>query len=690
MQIKYFLILTAVFIFNHIVFSQSYYNYELNSIDFNGNIHFSEAELLKIIKSKPSPMWFWVFLDSFTPFGDASIYFDSSKISIDKLALKEFYKANGFFNADISDSIEIDQNSKEINLFYNITENKPFYFGKLKLYGLNNLSEYDFERLWDESITIDSTNRYTEVEVQLNINSVKRYLANNGYVAAHYDRALVTIDTITYHTDVSVYFKPGDKFTISDVVINKTGLSNEQITNKLINEIVGIKLGAVYDQSVVDRSEIRLLKTELFTSVNINPILSDTLNCTLPIEVNCSIGSLNGLSPEIKVDNEFNSFNIGLGLSYTRKNLFGDARKLTLSNSVRLIDITNYNFNNIFKSEDKRDSTFQGVLDLNLKIEQPFFLGKPILTTTEVYFRSQSLKGLTERSYGGAQKFDFEMPYYTFLTFLRPSITIDGANNQINYRDTTRIRITSLTPGIGIELGSSKTNDLQFPTAGYFLFFTPEVFQSTTKIVLSSNYLGKITGSNESSVEGSTYFYRIQTGLSHYMSTNYSKTSVIASKIRIGYIQSFYGTNNNQIPASQLIPPNKTFYAGGSNSIRGWRSRELIPRDTITYIGIPTESNAIRGGTFWLEGSFEFRRKMNQYFGFAIFADYGNTWNSWKDVVLKEFAVTIGAGIRIYTPIAPFRLDFGSKFYNPFDETMIFDKVFLKNIEIHLGIGEAF
>ena len=47
-------------------------------------------------------------------------------------------------------------------------------------------------------------------------------------------------------------------------------------------------------------------------------------------------------------------------------------------------------------------------------------------------------------------------------------------------------------------------------------------------------------------------------------------------------------------------------------------------------------------------------------------------------------------GIRVYTPIAPFRLDFGTKFYDPSDQKMIFKKNFLDNITIHFGIGEAF
>lgn len=671
-------------------FPQSYYDYTLKSINFHGNNSFPKSILITKIESKESPMWFWVFLNSFTPFGDAEVFFDSSNVSVDKIALLDFYHANGFFNVKITPQVNPDTSEKTVELNYFITENKPFFYGKLNLFGLENLSEYDLNRLYNQSITIDSSKRYSEYEVQNNISSIRRFLSNNGYVAAHYDSTVIIIDTVTYRANINVSFQTGDQFTVSELIINKSGVSIDQITDQLIDEIVGIKPGNLYDQSVVDRSEMRLLKTELFTSVNINPIISDTSNKKIPIEVNATIGTLNGLAPEIKADNEFNSFNTGVGISYLRKNFLGDARKLTLATSFRFIDIPNFNFANLFKSPDKRDSTFQGVLDVNLKMEQPYFFGKPILTTTEIYYRSQTLTGLTEKSYGGAQKFDFEMPYYTFLTLLRPNLTLDASNRQIDYKDTSSISITSLTPGFGIELGSSKTDNIQFPTEGYFLFFTPEIFQSRTKISVKRSLPGNSSQSIETSTEGSTYFYRLQTGFSYYLSTNSAKTSIIATKIRGGYIQSFSATNNSLIQPNQLIPPNKTFYAGGSNSIRGWRSRELVPRDTVVYVGLTTESNDIRGGTFWLEGSLEFRRKLNEYFGFAIFADYGNTWNSWKDLVLKGVAVSIGTGIRVYTPIAPFRLDLGTKFYNPIDEKTIFKKKFLQNVEIHFGIGEAF
>ncbi len=693
----FILIIFFVLCISKLSLSQSYYDFELSSINFSGNNFLSTSDLLKNIESKETPMWVWIFLDSFTPFGDEPVYFDSSKISVDKLALKELYRSNGFFNTEVDHEVIVDSSGKSINLNYFIKENGFLTYGNVNLIGLEKLSDYDYGRLLDETYTIDSTKRFSESEVLSNISLIKRFLANNGFVFGGYDSTIVTIDTIRQKTDLSIYFRTGDKHTIGETVINKTGISVEAINNKLITDIADLKPGEIYNQSKIDRSELRLLKTELFTSLEINPLLSDTANLTIPIEVNAGIGSLNQLSPEIKADNEFNSFNLGLGIGYTRKNFFGDARKLTLSTSFRLVDVPNINLGNLFKSGADRDSTYQGVIDINLKMEQPFLFGKPILTTTELYLRNQTLSDYTENSYGLTQRFDVEMPPYSFITLFRPFLTYDVAEredvsranvDEIQYEFTQTF--ISLTPGFGVELGSSKTDDILFPTSGSFLFFTPELFHSRSDIKLVLRRISDQIIQADTNFVGNIYFYRFQTGVSNYLSLSSDKNSVFASKVRIGYSQSITGSNNPDIPAERLIPPNKTFYAGGSNSVRGWNARELVPKDSIQYIGITTENDALRGGTFWFEGSFELRKKLNESFGYAVFADYGNTWNGWKNVKISKIAVAIGFGIRVYTPIAPFRLDFGTKFYNPDDQKTIFKKQLLDNITIHFGIGEAF
>ena len=141
-----------------------------------------------------------------------------------------------------------------------------------------------------------------------------------------------------------------------------------------------------------------------------------------------------------------------------------------------------------------------------------------------------------------------------------------------------------------------------------------------------------------------------------------------------------------------LVSPNQTFFAGGSNSVRGWRSRELIPPDEFTnlYPLSLNEQLKIRGGTFLLEGSFEYRRRFEEDFGFVLFLDYGNTWNGPNQFEWNQVALAIGTGFRYYSPIAPFRIDFGFKLYDPKDLKYIYDVPFLETMVINFGIGEAF
>jgi outer membrane protein assembly factor BamA len=101
----------------------------------------------------------------------------------------------------------------------------------------------------------------------------------------------------------------------------------------------------------------------------------------------------------------------------------------------------------------------------------------------------------------------------------------------------------------------------------------------------------------------------------------------------------------------------------------------------------------VKGGTFLLEGSLEYRLRFLENIGTAIFFDYGNTWLGYKNFRFDEVAIATGFGLRYYTEVAPFRIDFGFKFYDPKNKKFLWEnwnEHFLQNIEFHFGIGEAF
>jgi len=674
--------LTRAFIFAILIsvnlFAQRSSIFELSEIRFEGNNSFTKTDLLAQIESKESPFWLWKFLKSFTPLGSEIQYYDSLKVPLDKQAILDFYRANGFFQAKVTHEVKLDSSDESAILIYKIKEGIAYVIGEVKIFGLDKLSDEEKTQLIINSITVEPQKRYIQSEVQSNINNILKFLTNNGYLFAQYDSTVVLKDSLTNAAYVNIYLQSGDKYYIDGMKIYKSGVGADEITDELIQEIVNIPSEQNYDQSRLERSEIRLLRTGLFNSVAINPVIRDTFNFHVPIEVVTQIGTLNEISPEVKADNEFSSFNTGLGIDFIRKNLLGDARKLTLSTSFRLIDILNFNFSNLFKSSENRDSTYQGVLDTELRLEQPYLFGRPILTTTKAYYRASTLLRETERIYGASQAFDFEMPAYTFITLLKPQFSIEVAeyetrSNQTNFYFNAK----SITPAFGVESGSYKTDNFLFPTEGFNLYFYPEVFQSETDATLKIN-------DTQSDVNQTGRFWKVQTSFSLFQNISRDRKGIFGIKLKSGYIQSFSGSYD-------LIPPNKTFFAGGSNSLRGWRSRELLPKDTVEYFGLRTRGdNTPRGGTFLIEGSIEFRRKFAESLGLALFADYGNVWNGYEKIVINQFAVAAGMGIRYYSSIAPFRLDFGFKLYNPDDQKTIFKKNFLKNLEMHFGIGEAF
>ena len=141
-------------------------------------------------------------------------------------------------------------------------------------------------------------------------------------------------------------------------------------------------------------------------------------------------------------------------------------------------------------------------------------------------------------------------------------------------------------------------------------------------------------------------FYKVLLTGSYYTSLDKDKNSILAEKFKIGNIQIFHGNFSG-------VPINRSFYAGGSNSIRGWHPNQLVPVGSQEVIGL--QGISAKGGTFLMEGSFELRKRFLENFGFALFADYGNTWLGYNQFRWDGVAIATGLGFRYYTPVAPFQ-----------------------------------
>ncbi len=139
------------------------------------------------------------------------------------------------------------------------------------------------------------------------------------------------------------------------------------------------------------------------------------------------------------------------------------------------------------------------------------------------------------------------------------------------------------------------------------------------------------------------------------------KQHILAYRAFIGYAAP-YGN-------SKSVPFVSSYFAGGSNDIRGWRAYSLGPGTS----GAPNEFNE---ANFKLTTNIEYRFPIAGYFKGALFTDAGNIWNIDNDATddkskfkgissLKDIAIASGFGLRIDFTYFIFRFDLGYKVYDP-------------------------
>lgn len=657
--------------------------FELTGIKFEGNSIFSSSTLSDVIYSKSTPWWFWKFLNSFTSLGKAPVFFDSLYINNDIIALKNFYNNNGFFQPNFEYSYIIDSIKKSANLTYFVTENSPSYYRNIQIHGINTV----YQPLKAEILSVlafEKTSRYSESNVREKINSVVLMLENNGYMLAKFDSTVIFVDTISSRTDLDIYISTGRRYQIGEMVVEKTGEGSHLVDAQLLRDIVGFQPFDYYSLEKTRQSQVRLYRTGLFSSVMIIPLISDTTGTRVPLKISGNIGFLNEISPEIIMNNQQNTFTLGFKTGYDRKNFLGDARKLSLIGSFGIRDFFKTDFPNLIQKFSVDDTTLLGFFEGRVKIEQPYLFNRPIFGTLETYLTINKDNSSNSRNFGGKLSFEYEMPSHTFISYLTTYYNLEVVDETffINrlFKDLYNIQVDDLKYRstlsiIGADARSSKTDNLLFPTRGYNISI---LFEEANSIPY---FISKLSGKKQESPS----FYKALLTSAFYYSINKNENSIVAQKIKVGYIQPYNGSVED-------IPSTRKYYSGGSNSIRGWRARQLSPVTSVPIdVGTVEIGTIIRGGgTFMFEGSTEWRFKDPSDIGFAAFVDYGNSFEGYESFRYDEIAVAAGLGARYYTSFAPFRVDFGFKIYDPEDRKSFFKKSFFSAMEFHFGIGEAF
>jgi len=134
----------------------------------------------------------------------------------------------------------------------------------------------------------------------------------------------------------------------------------------------------------------------------------------------------------------------------------------------------------------------------------------------------------------------------------------------------------------------------------------------------------------------------------------------IALSIASGY--------NLQLTSDSETYPDRLFYLGGVNNLRGFQLDELVPADIAVRVRrgeIDIEDVGVRGGDFFINPRAELRIPLTELFSAGVFVDTGNVWSDPASITsfqdLWTLRYTSGAGVRLETPLGPVAIDYGFK-----------------------------
>ena len=154
---------------------------------------------------------------------------------------------------------------------------------------------------------------------------------------------------------------------------------------------------------------------------------------------------------------------------------------------------------------------------------------------------------------------------------------------------------------------------------------------------------------------------------------NINKNAAFAWRINSGFGYAY--------SANGVMPYEKNFFAGGSNSVRAWRPRRLGVGSVPPLLSTNPSADGYfnyqyeKPGDLLIEGSMEWRQKLVGPINYALFIDAGNVWALKStsneaaqfnlDRFYKEIAVGTGFGLRLDFSFLILRLDVGIKAWDP-------------------------
>ena len=641
--------------------------------------------------------------------GQAPVVFDSTLINNSVASIIDHLEYQGYYNSTVEPRVSVKKQQAKVE--YDVTLGKRFPIQNID-YQVRDSELKDLLASDSSHFTIQRGDYLSEEDLDAESERLSQHFRNNGYWGFSKNYFFFYADTSTTRDQADLIVKiedytrnesedaakPHRRYTIGNVaLIPQTGM---RVRKKFLQNINQLQPGEPYSEEKINRVYNRFASIPMFSSVNMmlreSEIDSTAVDCRILLQ------QARLQSVKVNLEGSFNStglLGVTPALSYSHKNLFGGGEVFSLGFRGNF----QFMLNSPVRATELSVSTDLGIPWYPSFIARTPFINMPQMDVKLSYIyqnRPEYTRNILTGSYGFswniAKKF-----YYQFYPVRLSSVhasRIDSAFAH-NIKDPY--------------LKNSFRSQLDLGGSGTFYYTTnsnvnPKVtyFYTRFQYELSGNFMSLFNGTRlytkgehgENLIAGIPYAQYVRGELQAVGTFRLGETDQYALAVRglagLGYA---YG-NSVSLPFDQL------FYAGGANSLRGWRARSvgpgMAPRDTSFAIANQT-------GDMHLETNVEFRFPMFWKLEGALFVDAGNIWNiknadidgesrderslfSFKNL-LRSTALDFGLGARVDFGLVLIRFDLGLRIYDPSQqEWMGANDWFRDNYAFHFGIGYPF
>ena len=690
---------------------------EITSLTLTGVKAVEEDELRNSIATGESHCKSLIF-QVFCAFSQSSafyehVYLDRAEFERDVLRIKVFYFKRGYRDTQVDTSIARAGRAR-VNVTFAIAEGPPTIIDSLAVVQDSTvLPPKELRR----QLRIGQGGTLDLLRLDSTVVRLQQALWDRGFADAVVDTS-VTVDPTANRARVAIRIDPKWLATVGSIVVRHEATETRpEVSDQTILNSLSLHPGDVYRRSEVLRSQRTLYESSLFTRASIVvPPQGDSVKL---LEVSVREAPLR----EVRTSLGYNTADFILAnASFTNYNFLGGARRLTLSGGVGNLLAKQLVKNNFpFAKRAKlgldypdrvKDPTsyFAGELDpfyqptwqTSASITQPWFQSPRNTIGASIFAHRRAAFGVfIDRGLGAQASFTREVavraPVSLAYRYELSRVEAGDVYFCINFGVCDVINIAalrqrqSLSP-LTLSGQVDRTDDPFSPASGMRASLDLEHASAFT----ASDYrYNRVFGN------GSTY-RRVR------------HRGVLAFRVQAGWVGALSsseralgitGGTDEAIQAS-ILHPRTRFYAGGSQSVRGFGENQLGPRvltipeatlrgrkitpiegtdlaDTTYTRCLPTTaitecsvtgsaSSPLKdsdftprplGGNILIGGNVEYRFPIWGPLGGAAFVDGAIvSQGSLSNATKGTGAITPGFGVRYYSPVGPIRVDVG---FNP-------------------------